>query len=158
MQKYTKLIEVVDPAYFDDVVYTRKMSCAVILTKERRILLQMRSHGRNSFPDCLTTFGGGIEAGEAPIQALIRELHEELGASVNESEVISFGAITEAITNYTELVHVYFWHDHLGTITGCYEDQPLYFDNIESILQHPKLDKDYVSWLLEQCKSHGLLS
>jgi 8-oxo-dGTP diphosphatase len=156
MQKYTKLIEVVDPAHIDDVTYKRKMSCAVILTKERQILLQMRSQDRSSFPGFVTTFGGGVEVGETPMQALIRELKEELGASVNESEVISFGAITEAITNYTELLHVYFWHDHLGTITGCYEDQPLYFDNSESAILHPKI-MDYVSWLLEQCKSRALL-
>lgn len=156
MQKFTKLIEIVEPAHINDAIYTRKMVCAVILTKDRRILLQMRSKDRNSFPGSLTTFGGGIEPGEKPIQALTRELHEELGARVNESEVISFGAITEAITNYTELLHVYFWHDHLGTITGCYEDQPLYFDNIESAIIHPKI-MDYVLWLLEQCKDRALL-
>ena len=77
-------------------------------------------------------------------------------ASVNESNVISFGAISEAITSYTELLHVYFWHDRLGTITGCYEDQPLYFDNSESVLNHPKI-MDYVPWLLDQCKNHALL-
>ena len=83
MQQYSKLIEIVEPSHVDDSIYKRKMACALILTKDRRILLQIRAENRSSFPGCLTTFGGGIEAGETQIQALIRELHEELGARVN---------------------------------------------------------------------------
>jgi hypothetical protein len=38
-------------------------------------------------------------------------LKEELGAEVMPSDVVDLGAITEAFTNYTELVYVHFWHD-----------------------------------------------
>lgn len=157
MPNITKLIEAADLDQIDKTEFKRKFACCIVLTKDRKILLQMRGDDRSSFPGCISTFGGGIEANERPIQTLIRELHEELGAKVNESEIVSFGAITEAITNHTELLYVYFWHDHSGTITGCYEDQPIYFDDIASAIRHPKV-MDYVPWLLEQCKNLGLLA
>lgn len=156
MQNFTQLIEIVDLAQTDLTLFKRKLVGCIVLTEDRKILLQMRAEDRRSFPGCLSMFGGSIEAGEEPMQALIREMNEELGAIVNESEVINFGVITEAATNYKDLVYLYFWHDHLGTITGCYEDQPLYFDSIESAISHPKVMDD-IPWLLERCKDLGLL-
>lgn len=157
MNNFTKLIEIVDLSKTDITVFKRKYVGCIILSKDLKILLQMRdTESGRSFPGCLSTFGGGIEAGEEPMHALIRELHEELGATVNELEVFSFGSITEKVTNYTELLYLYFWHDRLGSIRGCYEGSPLYFDDMESIITHPKV-MDCVPWLLEQCKAHGLL-
>jgi len=156
LQNFTKLVESLDLTKTDKTVFKRKSVGCIILTKDLRILLQMRDENR-SFPGCLSTFGGGIEAGEEPIQTLVRELYEELEVDVNESEIVNLGAITDAVSKYTELVYVYFWHDHLGTITGCYEGSPLYFDNIESAITHPKV-MDYVRWLLEKCKNRGLLT
>ncbi len=139
----------------DKTLFKRRYVSCIVLTQDLRILLQTRDETK-AFPGYVSTFGGGIEANEMPIQALIRELHEELGANVNESEVISFGTITDAISKYTELVYLYFWHDHLGTITGCYEGKPLYFDDIDSVKIYPKV-MDYVPWLLEACKNSGVL-
>jgi len=156
LHNFTKLIESVDLSQVDKNLFKREWACSVVLTKDRKILLQMRSDDRKSFPGCLSTFGGGLDDGEKPIQALIRELYEELGAKVDEADVVSFGAVTEAVTKYTELVYVYFWHDRFGTITGCYEDSPLYFDDVASVIAHPKV-MDYVSWLLEKCKNRGFL-
>lgn len=50
---------------------------------DRRVLISQRPHGKNlaglwEFP------GGKVEVGETPEAALIRELHEELGISVQE--------------------------------------------------------------------------
>ena len=157
LQNFEKLVEVVDLEQLDKTIFKRKSVGCIVLTKVLKILLQMRGENCRSFPGCISTFGGGIEVGEESIQALVRELYQELGANVNESEVISFGAITDAVSKYTELVYVYFWHDHLGTITGCYEGSPLYFDNIESVMTHPKV-MDYVLWLLVACKERGLLA
>lgn len=156
LQNFTQTIEIVDLTQTDITLFKRKLVGCMVLTKDRKILLQMRSENRRSFPGCLSMFGGHIEEGEEPMQALLREMYEELGAIVNESEVVSFGAITEAATNYTDLVYLYFWHDYLGTITGCYEDQPLYFDNIESAISHPKAMDD-IPWLLERCRNLGIL-
>jgi 8-oxo-dGTP pyrophosphatase MutT (NUDIX family) len=74
-----------------------------------------KNHDFVTYPDYLCEFGGQIEQGEQPIQAIIRELKEELGALVQENELVSLGALTEAMSGHTELVYVYFWHDALGT-------------------------------------------
>jgi 8-oxo-dGTP diphosphatase len=155
MPNDSKLIEEVGLEQAKKTVYNRKFASAIVLTKEHKILLQLRDLDR-SFPGCVSTFGGNIEADEVPIQALIRELNEELGAKANVEDIVSFGAVTEYITNHTEIIYVYFWHDRLGTITGCYEGTALYFDNIASVLEYPKV-MDYVLWLLEKSSSHGLL-
>lgn len=156
MQTYNNSIEPVNLEKIDNTMFSCAFAAAIVLTKDRKILLQLRADDSRSFPGCISTFGGRIEDGETPIQSLIRELREELGAEAIESEVISFGVITEAITNYTELVYVYFWHDHSGTITGCYEGSPLLYDNAEQIIKNPKV-MDYVIWLLDRCTNMGLL-
>jgi len=156
MQNYTKLVEIVDLDKADFSTFTRKCVGCIVLTKDRKILLQMRPENWHTFPGCLATFGGDIEGLEIPMQTLKRELQEELGAQVVESDTISLGAITEAVTKYTGLIYTFFWHDRIGTITGCYECLPLYFDDVASALAHPKIMDD-VRWLLEKCRTLGLL-
>jgi 8-oxo-dGTP diphosphatase len=90
------------------------------------------------------------------MQALIRELNEELGAQVKESDVVSLGAVTEAITGHTELIHVYFWQDLQNTITGCYEGNIESFSNAQEIMNQPKVMDD-TRWALEQCLDRRLL-
>lgn len=104
----------------------------------------------------LNIFGGHVESGETVIQGLVRELNEELGAIVKEKDVIFIGAITEEWTGHSELVHVHFWHDKHGTITGCYEAQSREYDCIEDALAHPKI-MDYAAWALTECRRQALL-
>ena len=136
--------------------FHRQYVGCVVLTHDNRILLQKRGDDWKRYPGYIAEFGGQIEAGETPMQALIRELNEELGAVVNEDEVIRFGAITEATTHHTELVYVYFWHDKKATITGCYEGSPAYFHNAESALKNTKM-MEGVRWLLTICRHKQLI-
>lgn len=130
--------------------YTRQCVGCLVLSQDGKIVLQQRDADCATYPGCLATFGGGIEAQETPLQALVRELHEELGASVNPQDVISLGVITTRASNYTELVYVYFWHDKQGTITGCYEGKANYYDRNTTFI-HPNIMDDVV-FLLEECK------
>lgn len=120
LQNFIKLVEAVDLTQIDEAVFKRKSVGCIILTKDLKILLQMRGESSGDFPGCLST-------------------------------------LTNAVSKYTELGYVYFWHDHLGTISGCYEYRPLYFDDIDSVITHPNV-MDYVCWLLEECKKRGLLA
>ncbi len=90
------------------------------------------------------------------MEALVRELHEELGAQVQKEDGIFLGALSEGFTGHSELVHVHFWHDKEGTITGVYECEGRYYDSVEEALSHDKV-MDYVRWALCECRDRGLL-
>ncbi|MFO1257822.1 MAG: NUDIX hydrolase [Gammaproteobacteria bacterium] len=150
-------IRKVDLNQVDETHYTRRAVGCLILTKDGKILLQHRPLNWRTFPGCLATFGGGIEVNELPLNALIRELKEELGADAKEQDIISLGAITESATNHLELIYQFFWHDKAGTITGCYECEARYYESIAEAFEHPKIMDD-VRWLLEICQAKGLLN
>ena len=54
--------------------------CGLILENSRgEVLLQLREDKPSiPYPNCLGTFGGQIEPGETPEEALVREIREEL--------------------------------------------------------------------------------
>lgn len=140
----------------DEKTFKNRYVGCVILTKDNQILLQQRGEDWSHYPGYIAEFGGRIEADETPMVALIRELNEELGAHVFEKDVVSFGAITETLFNDVELVYCYFWHDLHGTISGCYEGDPIYFADIQSALDNQKMT-DGLRWLLVECKKLKLL-
>lgn len=140
----------------DAKVFSRLGVGCLVLSKDNKIVLQQRDQDSPRFPGALATFGGRIEQGETPIQALIRELKEELGADVNASDVTNLGALTEAETDFKELVYVYFWHDKQGTITGCYEGKAKYYNAPADVVKHRKVMND-VCWLLQECQKKKLL-
>jgi 8-oxo-dGTP diphosphatase len=149
-------IRLIDLTKIDVKSYTFRGVDSIILTQNNKIILQKRGNDWQRFGGYLSSFGGQIELGETPIQALIRELNEELGADVEEKDVINLGVVTEATTNHGELIYVHFWHDRHGTITGCYEGEIAYFDNVREIMQQPKVMDDTL-WALNVCLAKGLL-
>ena len=129
----------------------------IILSHDKRILLQKRPDDWQTRPGYLTTFGGRIEKGETPAQAIVRELYEELGAQVSLNELIELGAVTEPCTGHTELVFEYFWHDKGNLITGCYEGIPAYFKDLGAVLNEPK-KMDDIEWILAECRKRNLIT
>jgi 8-oxo-dGTP diphosphatase len=130
---------------------------SVILTFDNKILLQQRGDNWQRFPKYLANFGGQIEPNETPIQALVRELHEELGAKVDALDVINLGVITEAVSNHRDLVYVYFWHDKNHTITGCYEGIAKNYTSAQEIFNSHNKIMDSVRWALEKSLAIGVL-
>ena len=67
-------------------------AAAIIHTGDGRYLLQHRDAIRSIFyPDHWGCFGGAMEAGESPLQALYRELREELAFDFEPHPTSKFG-------------------------------------------------------------------
>lgn len=136
--------------------YNKHLADVVILTANKRFLLQKRYSERRPGVEIVTLFGGHVEEGETLLEAAARELQEETGGSASPDDLVAVGALTESWTNHTELVHVWFWHDRRGTITGCYEREAIEFASLEDAMRHPGL-MDYAKWALLECKRRELL-
>ncbi len=152
----SETIRPVDPVNIDEASFKTRFADCAVLTRDGKILLQQRTPGWGKSAGCLTAFGGHVEPGETPVQGVIRELHEELGAIVAEADLVLLGAVTEAETSHTEIVYCYFWHDRHGAITGCYECEAVYYDRIAGALAHPKI-MDYLRWMLDECRKRQFL-
>ena len=55
---------------------------AAALVREGRVLLVHRSPNRRAYPGVWDLPGGHIETGESELEALAREMHEELGVQI----------------------------------------------------------------------------
>lgn len=71
-----------------------------------RILVQDR---RGHRPPPWGFFGGGIEAGELPRQALVREAREELGIRLPEEALHDEGAVSGVLRDLAFTLHVFSW-------------------------------------------------
>ena len=155
MTTITESIQLIDLNKVDVTGFAQHVGC-VVLTKDNKIMLQQRSHDWRTFPDCLVFFGGHMEVNETPMESLVRELKEELGARVDPSQVVSLGTILETIAEDRNLIHIYFWHDKQGTITGCYECEAKSYSDCAEAFMHPKI-MDCLSWALMECQKRQLL-
>lgn len=129
--------------------YKVRFTGCLVLSHDSKLLLQQRGDDWSNFPGRISTFGGRIEKDETPSECIIRELHEELGALVDEADLVFIGALTEAETHHKDLIYEYFWHDTGATITGCYEGELAIFDQAVDVLSEPLLMDD-ARWLIEQ--------
>ncbi len=61
------------------ITHHKRGACAMLLRRDGRVLLHLRCRRAHVYPGCGAFFGGGVERGESPFQALCREWREELG-------------------------------------------------------------------------------
>jgi 8-oxo-dGTP diphosphatase len=66
----------------------RRVALILLYDDEGRILLQQRTDDAPSLPGVWAYFGGGIEPGETPEEAVRREAEEELNASLSRPRMI----------------------------------------------------------------------
>lgn len=62
---------------------------------QNKFLLLLRTANAPRDPDCWSYFGGTIEDGEGPIQALARELYEELQFKYSNSHLSYLSTVTK---------------------------------------------------------------
>jgi 8-oxo-dGTP pyrophosphatase MutT (NUDIX family) len=78
-------------ASYDDVhskgLWTRGVH-AIIYTPDNEIVMQKRAITLKYHPDLIEiSVGGGVDAGESPEQAMVREIKEELGLDISIDEL-----------------------------------------------------------------------
>lgn len=137
--------------------FRRHFADCVIVTAAGKLLLQKHLGDCPKLPNAIHPFGGHVEARETPVEAMIREVAEETGGTVNEEMAIYLGAVTEEDTGYQDLVHVWYWHDRENTVTECYEREAVEFDSAADALGSPDL-MAYARWALQVCVDRGFLS
>ena len=91
-------------------------ACA-LLDKKGAVLIAKRPHGRPlaglwEFP------GGKVEPGEEPEEALIRELHEELGIEIAKSDLSPLTFASHAYPDFHLLMPVYLCRRWDGVATA----------------------------------------
>ena len=69
-----------------------QLGAGVILHKGDQVLLQLRTFDAKAYPGFWSTFGGHIEEGEQPESAAIREIEEELGLRLDQSQLTRLGS------------------------------------------------------------------
>jgi 8-oxo-dGTP pyrophosphatase MutT (NUDIX family) len=88
----------------------------ILLDREGRVLLELRSHDDTSYPNCWDITGGGAEPGETPEETARREILEETGLSL-ECELRPFK------------VYQYTAHD------GAPREAHLYFAEVSALVE-----------------------
>lgn len=71
-----------------------RIAAALLIDPQGRTLL-VRKRGTQAFMQP----GGKIDAGESPVQALVRELHEELGLRVDPDQTVHLGQFSAPAAN-----------------------------------------------------------
>ena len=82
-----------------------KVISNVILMRDNKILLGLRSADRATFPGCWAVPGGHLEPGETAEEAALREMQEELGVSVGNLSVLE--PIALEADNQSILFHMF---------------------------------------------------
>lgn len=67
-----------------------QVALAIISNKNNEVLLQHRDNNAPTNPNKWGLWGGRIEGGETPLEAIVRELKEELDIDVDEESLTPF--------------------------------------------------------------------
>jgi 8-oxo-dGTP diphosphatase len=95
----------------------RRMPKVVLgaLVGEGRVLLVHRSPHKHAYPDVWDLPGGVVEAGESELDALTRELHEELGVRIATGSASHLCRLTARPADEPVLISAWLVRDWHGT-------------------------------------------
>jgi 8-oxo-dGTP diphosphatase len=107
------------------------VAACVLLDEKGAVLIAKRPQGRPlaglwEFP------GGKVEHGEAPEEALIRELNEELGIEIGRADLAPLTFVSHAYPDFHLLMPVYLCRSWQGKIAP-HEDQELLWVKPETL-------------------------
>lgn len=116
---------------------SRKPGAKAIVVHDGKILLVLRDNNpRIPYPNVWNTPGGGIEEGETPSEALIRELKEEVNLTVDR--VINLGTTTYEDESVVYRFFVPITDEQLSEIRLVNEGQKLDWFTYEEVLELEK--------------------
>jgi 8-oxo-dGTP pyrophosphatase MutT (NUDIX family) len=84
------------------------------LVHEDRVLLVHRSPNKRAYPDVWDLPGGLIETGESELDALARELHEELGVHIATGSASHLCRLTAGSAEYPALLSAWLVREWQG--------------------------------------------
>ena len=135
----------------------RQDAAAIIFTADGRYLMQLRDDKPGlRAPGHWGLFGGGVEAGETPREALVRELEEEL--EFRASDAVWFAETFVAVPQFNvEATHKVFFSlliapQDLGDMRQ-HEGAGMALMTVEEILREPKV----VPWDIDPLMMHARL-
>ena len=111
------------------------VSAVALVREDGRLLLAQRPEGKSmaglwQFP------GGKVEPGESPESALVRELDEELGITVDEADLEPFSFASHGYDTFHLMMPVYLCRQWRGEMTGR-EGQALAWVGLETMNDYP---------------------
>lgn len=121
-----------------------------IYTQNGEILLQLRSKNKKLFPSTWDiSVAGGVNAGEIPIDAAIREVKEELGLEVKQEDLVflekkklSF-TFQNMINNEFSYIYVFNFEGNIENLTlEKKEVEKVKLHNFQSLLTELELKPD----------------
>jgi 8-oxo-dGTP pyrophosphatase MutT (NUDIX family) len=85
------------------------------LVVDGRVLLGHRSPDKHAYPDVWDLPGGVVEVGESELDALARELQEELGVEISTDSVLHLCRLTAGSSEAPALLSAWLVRDWHGT-------------------------------------------
>jgi 8-oxo-dGTP pyrophosphatase MutT (NUDIX family) len=85
------------------------------LVRDGRVLLAHRQHDKRAYPNVWDLPGGVVEAGESELEALTRELEEELGVRIVTHTATHLCRVTAGPAGEPALLSAWLVRDWLGT-------------------------------------------
>lgn len=104
-EKTGKIVERKRGASLEKGEYIISVTCWVI-NKDGKILLTQRKHGKHNGGKWEPTTGL-VVSGESSLQGIVRELNEEIGISINKSEIRLIKEIVEERTDISFFRDIY---------------------------------------------------
>ena len=123
---------------------------AVVLRDETGRVLVVRKRGTRRY----MLPGGKIEPGETPAETAVRELHEEVGAVLDVSRLVSLGEWTAPAANEPDhLVHGYiFEHPWVAGLSPRAEIDDMVWLRLDEMVERDDLAPLLVTRVLPQLK------
>ena len=155
MTAATKVTEIAYPQTRRFMPHERASASFLLLGPGDELILQRRDMHAPKAPGSLALFGGAAEAGETLLETALRELHEELGISIDPAtvEVIGTLLIEQAGNLY---ISTRFFSKLPQLPNNCFEGALEYHATAALALADPSLTL-CARWTIERCAHLRLL-